>query len=193
VISVSRVPDPLADHDNLSAALRLVAAEAEAYLARVDDAPVRPPGSASIAAGTLPDEGVGSLTALNELIAAALQGATRSTGPRFFHFVMGGGTPAALGGDWLASALDQVAYNWVSSPLAARLEQISLDWLKDVFGLPPVWSGVVTNGATMANFVGLAAARRWWGLQHDADVEADGLAGFPRGLSSRAATCTPAR
>jgi glutamate/tyrosine decarboxylase-like PLP-dependent enzyme len=173
------VPDPLFDHGNLGAALRLVAAEAEAYLAGVDDAAVRPPGRADIEANPLPAEGVGSLAALNELIAASLEEATRSTGPRFFHFVMGGGTPAALGGDWLASALDQVAFNWVSSPFAARLEQVSLDWLKDLFGLPPAWSGVMTTGATMANFVGLATARRWWGLQHGVDVEAAGLAGLP--------------
>jgi glutamate/tyrosine decarboxylase-like PLP-dependent enzyme len=173
------VADPLFDHGNLGAALRLVAAEAEAYLAGVDDAPVRPPGSPDIEGNMLPAEGVGSLAALNELIAASLEGATRSTGPRFFHFVMGGGTPAALGGDWLASALDQVAFNWVSSPFAARLEQVSLDWVKDLFGLPRAWSGVITTGATMANFVGLAAARRWWGLQHDVDIEADGLAGLP--------------
>jgi glutamate/tyrosine decarboxylase-like PLP-dependent enzyme len=173
------VPDPLLDHGNLGAALRLVAAEAEAYLAGVDDALVRPRGRADMAANPLPAEGVGTLAALNELIAAAVEEATRSTGPRFFHFVMGGGTPAALGADWLASALDQVAFNWVSSPFAARLEQVSLDWLKDLFGLPPAWSGVMTTGATMANFVGLAAARRWWGLQHGVDVEAEGLAGLP--------------
>jgi glutamate/tyrosine decarboxylase-like PLP-dependent enzyme len=173
------VPDPLSDHGNLGAALRLVAAAAEAYLAGVDEARVRPPGSTDIEAGALPADGVGPLAALNELLAAALDGATRSTGPRFFHFVMGGGTPAALGADWLASSLDQVAFNWVSSPFAARLEQVSLDWLKDLFGLPRAWSGVITTGATMANFVGLAAARRWWGLQSDVDVEADGLAGLP--------------
>jgi hypothetical protein len=145
------VADPLLDHGNLGAALRLVAAEAEAYLAGVDDAPVRPPGSPKVEGNLLPAEGVGSLAALNELIAASLEGATRSTGPRFFHFVMGGGTPAALGGDWLASALDQVAFNWVSSPFAARLEQVSLDWVKDLFGLPRAWSGVASS----------RRARRW--------------------------------
>ena len=108
---------------------------------------------------------------------AAVAG-TRSAGPRFFHFVMGGGTPAALGADWLASALDQIAFNWVSSPFAMRLEQISVGWLKELFGLPSAWSGVLTTGATVANFTGLAAARRWWGEQHGVDVEEQGLPGL---------------
>jgi glutamate/tyrosine decarboxylase-like PLP-dependent enzyme len=173
------VPDPLFDHSNLAAALDLAAREAKAYLAGIDAAPVRPRGGVEVSETKLPDEGVGSLAALSELVDAAVEGSTRSAGPRFFHFVMGGGTPAALAADWLTSALDQSAYNWVSSAFASRLEQISIAWLKDLFGLPAAWSGVITTGATMANFAGLAAARRWWGLQQGVDVEADGLTGLP--------------
>ncbi len=173
------MPDPLSDHGNLAAALDLAALEAKAYLAAIDEAVVRPRGGVGVAATGLPEEGVGSLAALSELVRAAVEDSTRSAGPRFFHFVMGGGTPAALAADWLTSALDQNAYNWVSSPFAARLEQISVAWLKDLFGLPANWSGVITTGATMANFAGLAAARRWWGLEQGVDVEAEGLSGLP--------------
>ena len=171
--------DPILDRDALDDCLRLVAGEAAQYLAGVDEAPVRPIGAPNGIGGPLPDEGAGSLAALRTLVEAAQVGATRSAGPRFFHFVMGGGTPAALAADWLASALDQIAYNWVSSPLAMQLEQASVGWLKELFGLPPEWSGVLTTGATTANFTGLAAARRWWGLQHGVDVEEEGLAGLP--------------
>jgi glutamate/tyrosine decarboxylase-like PLP-dependent enzyme len=174
--------DPVLDRDALEEALALAAAEAARYLAGVDDALVRPPETgepAEALAGPLPSEGAGSLAALRELIEAAEEGATRSAGPRFFHFVMGGGTPAALAADWLASALDQIAFNWVSSPFAMRLEQISLDWLKELFGLPSAWSAVLASGATTANFTGLAAARRWWGLEHGVDVEDAGLSGLP--------------
>jgi len=176
------VADPILDRDSLPEALALAAAEAQRYVATVDRAHVRPPGPGAPAealAGALPSEGAGSLAALRELIDAAEEGATRSTGPRFFHFVMGGGTPAALAADWLTSALDQIAFNWVSSPFAMRLEQISLDWLKELFGLPAHWSGVLTTGATTANFTGLAAARRWWGLEQGVDVEDAGFSGLP--------------
>src|SRR4029077_12870473 len=102
-----------------------------------------------------------------------------SAGPKFFHFVDGGTTPAALGADWWASALDQNPGAWVSSPVAGRLEQISIDWLKELFGLPAEWGGVLTTGATMANFVALGCARRWCALQAGVDVDADGLADAP--------------
>jgi glutamate/tyrosine decarboxylase-like PLP-dependent enzyme len=172
------VPDPLIDRDELNAVLRLVEEGAEAYLDSIGEALVRPPASGA-PEGNLPADGVGSLRAVAELLAAAGEEATRSAGPRFFHFVMGGVTPAALGADWLTSTLDQVAYNWVSSPFAARLEQVSLGWLKELFGIPSAWSGVITTGATTANLVGLAAARRWWGHQHGVDVDAQGLGGLP--------------
>jgi glutamate/tyrosine decarboxylase-like PLP-dependent enzyme len=176
---IEDVADPILDRDALDECLRLVAAEAAGYLAEVDEASVRPRGAPHDIGGSLPDEGVGSLAALRTLVEAAEVGATRSAGPRFFHLVMGGGTPAALAADWLASALDQIAYNWVSSPLAMQLEQVSVSWLKELFGLPAEWSGVLTTGATTANFTGLAAARRWWGRQHGVDVEEEGLAGLP--------------
>ena len=158
--------------------MRLVESEAESYLRTIDDALVRPPEAAEPPT-ELPGDGVGSMRAVSELIATSFEGATRSGGPRFFHFVMGGVTPAALGADWLTSTLDQVAFNWVSSPLAARLEEVSLDWLKELFALPREWSAVITTGATAANLVGLAAGRRWWGLQHGVDIDARGFADLP--------------
>jgi glutamate/tyrosine decarboxylase-like PLP-dependent enzyme len=38
----------------------------------------------------------------------------------------------------------------------------------------------MTTGATMANFVGLAAARQWWGERHGVDVAEEGSAGLPK-------------
>jgi glutamate/tyrosine decarboxylase-like PLP-dependent enzyme len=163
-------------------ALRLVAAEAEAYLDRLPGDPVREAGAdeaASRFGGALPDNGIGAAAALAELLENGLEAHVRSSGPRFFHWVIGGTTPAALAADWLASLLDQMAGAWDSSPLTARLEQVSIDWLRDLFELPEGWGGVLTTGATMANFTGLAAARQWWGEQHGADVRRDGLAGLP--------------
>jgi glutamate/tyrosine decarboxylase-like PLP-dependent enzyme len=163
-------------------ALELAAEAAQDYLAGVDERLVRSPTADDAAhgfGGSLPDEGAGALTAVKELLEGGPEASVASAGPRFFHWVIGGVTPAALAADWVASALDQNAAAWDSSPLGTRLEELSLSWLKELFGLPEGWGGVLTTGATMANFTGLAAARRWWGERHGVDVDDEGFAGLP--------------
>lgn len=110
-----------------------------------------------------------------------------------FHFVTGGVTPAALGGDWLASALDKNAFSWVGTPLGSRLEAVTIGWLKELFELPASWAGVLTTGATMANFrrsprlvAGSVNATAWtW--------RSGASPAYRRSRCSRAATCTRAR
>jgi glutamate/tyrosine decarboxylase-like PLP-dependent enzyme len=179
------VPDPLQEQGKLDEALRFAAAESRRYLAGIDDARVLQAGAEQLINGwsdPMPEAGEGTIATLVELVARGDAAATRSSGPRFFHFVMGGGTPAALGADWLTSAWDQVAYAWASSPLAARLEQVAIGWLRELFELPDAFGGVLTSGATMANFVALSAARNWWGERLGVDVEAQGLRGLPEPL-----------
>jgi glutamate/tyrosine decarboxylase-like PLP-dependent enzyme len=174
--------DPLAADESL-AALERVATEAHDYLATLAEQPVRSAASDEAAArfgGSLPDEGAGSLAAIEELLRDGMDAHVRSAGPRFFHWVIGGSTPAALAADWVTSLFDQNAGGWEASPLGARLEQVSIEWLLELFDLPADWSGVLTTGATTANFTGLAAARQWWGERQGVDVSQAGLAGLPQ-------------
>ena len=167
------------ERGELEDVIAAVVREARAYLDSLDEAPVLEDATAvSGLGGALPDEGSGATAALAELLAGA-PAATRSAGPRFFHFVTGGVTPAALGADWLTTLLDQNSFSWVSSPFGAHLEAVAVDWLKELFELPADWDGVLTTGATMANFTGLAAARTWWAERHGIDVDAAGFSGLP--------------
>jgi len=100
-------------------------------------------------------------------------------GPRFFGFVMGGSLPAALGANWLAGAWDQNTGLHNPTPATAHLEQIALNWLLDLFKLPPECGGAFVTGATMANFTALAAARHALLERAGWNVEADGLFGAP--------------
>src|SRR4029077_10923983 len=102
-----------------------------------------------------------------------------STGGRYFGFVTGGVLPAALAAHWLARAFERHAAFTVMSPVAAALEEIVLDWLREIFGLPVSCGAGFVTGATMANFSCLVAARgallrraRW-------DAEEQGLFGAP--------------
>jgi glutamate/tyrosine decarboxylase-like PLP-dependent enzyme len=169
----------------MAAALDLARREATAYLAAIATSPVQPQARGEtvvLGEEPLPEHGSGTIEALESLAAQAQAGATRSSGPRFFHFVMGGATPAALAGDWLASAFDQVAYSRQSSGFATDLEAVAVRWLAELFDLPAQFQGVLVSGATMANITCLAAARHWWSEQLGADVDRDGFAGLPRPL-----------
>jgi glutamate/tyrosine decarboxylase-like PLP-dependent enzyme len=170
------------DRAELEPALALVAERARAYLAGLDDAPLHAPNVEEAAwsfDGSLPEQGSGAEATLVRMLDEGLDGTIASAGPRNFHFVTGGVTPAALGADWLASLLDQNSFAWVESPLGAQLERVALRWLRELFDLPADWGGVLTTGATMANFVCLGTARRWWGERHDRDIDQDGFSGLP--------------
>jgi glutamate/tyrosine decarboxylase-like PLP-dependent enzyme len=175
------VPDPLTATDDAVPALELVLEHARRYIAELDG-PVRAPGADEAARSfdrALPEEGIGTLAAVRRLLDRGTEAHVRSGGPRFFHWVIGGSTPAALAADWFACLIDQNAGAWDSSPLATQLEALSLAWLQELFGLPAAWGGVLTTGATTANFTALAAARQWWGELHGVDVAQRGLAGLP--------------
>ena len=175
--------DPLGELPITLALAQDAATAAQAFLAGLDRDPAAPPtrdaAGEAFSPGPLPEHGVGGAETLLELVESGLPAATRSAGPRFFHFVTGGATPAALAADWLTSALDQNSFSWVSSPLGSRAELVAVSWLKELFALPAQWGGVLTTGATMANFTALAAARHWWGREHGRDVAAEGLGGLP--------------
>jgi glutamate/tyrosine decarboxylase-like PLP-dependent enzyme len=174
--------DPLLDGEG-EGVLRQVYDAAGPYLASLADRPVLDPAAAPLVqglSGDLPDKGEGAAAAVRRLLHVGTEAATHSAGPRFFHFVIGGVTPAALAGDWTASLLDQNAAFRNSSSFATEVETVALRWLRELFGLPEGYGGALVASATFANFTGLGAATHWWGERHGADVAADGLAGLPR-------------
>jgi glutamate/tyrosine decarboxylase-like PLP-dependent enzyme len=99
---------------------------------------------------------------------------------RFFGWVIGGTLPAALGADWLVSTWDQNSGMRYASPAMAAAEEAAAGWLLDLLGLPSGSDVGFTTGATMANFVGLAAARQHVLEQVGWDLAAEGLFGAPR-------------
>jgi glutamate/tyrosine decarboxylase-like PLP-dependent enzyme len=93
--------------------------------------------------------------------------------------VIGGALPVALAANWLATAWDQNAALYGSSPAVASIEQAALRWLLELLGLPADAAGAFVTGATQANLCGLAAARHAVLRRAGWDVEADGLFGAP--------------
>ena len=122
----------------------------------------------------LPKEGLGAEKALSDFTTRYGEELSGSAGGRYFGFVTGGATPAALAGDWLTSAFDQNATGYGDS-VAPLVELETLAMLRELFGLPNDFSGVFVTGATMSNVTGLALARQWVGKERGVDVAEEGL------------------
>ncbi|TMM38082.1 MAG: aspartate aminotransferase family protein [Actinobacteria bacterium] len=175
--------DPLTEKDETRTALRQVVDAAGPYLDSLADRPVYDRAAEPLLAelaGPLPEDGHGTGTAVETLLRVGTATATASAGPRFYHFVIGGSTPAALAADWVVSLLDQNAFVRASSRFADAVETVVLDWLRQLVGLPAGWGGALTASATFANLSGLALATHWWAQRHGVDVTSAGLAGLPR-------------
>jgi aromatic-L-amino-acid/L-tryptophan decarboxylase len=79
--------------------------------------------------------------------------------PRFFGYFPSNGLPAAVLGDLVSTGLGQLGLNWQASPALTEIEEVSLDWWRQMLGLSERWSGVIQDTASTATFVALACAR----------------------------------
>jgi glutamate/tyrosine decarboxylase-like PLP-dependent enzyme len=122
--------------------------------------------------------GLGTAAVLAEMEHRILPALSGSAGPRYFGFVTGGSTPAAVAGDLLVAMTDQNLSDR-SQATATALEHHTLALLRELFGLPSSFEGAFVTGGTQANLVGLAVGRQWVSERMGFDAAEDGLAGHP--------------
>lgn len=130
-------------------------------------------------AGALPETGSPPDAVLEELVRRVEPGLMPMAGPRFFGFVIGASHPAGVAADWMVTAWGQNAGYHTPTPAAAAMEEIAEGWLLDILDLPRQSSIGFVTGATVANAVGLAAARTRVLLDAGWDVDADGMFAAP--------------
>jgi glutamate/tyrosine decarboxylase-like PLP-dependent enzyme len=164
--------------------LRRAFEHAVAFRQSLSARPPRPVGGAPqldvLFGGPTPETGLAGDEVIDALVAAAEPGLLRSAGPRSFAWVMGASHPVGVAADWLTSAWGQNSAIFATSPAAAAVEKAAAQWLLDILDLPRAASVGFATGATMANFVCLAAARTALLAGEGWDVEADGLQGAPQ-------------
>ena len=103
--------------------------------------------------------------------------------PRFWAWYMGSGTVMGALGDLLASSLNP---NLGGGNHAAPLvEKQVIDWICRMMEFPDASSGMLTSGASMANFTALAVARNARGGY---DVRREGVAKSPGPLTAYASS-----
>src|SRR5918996_708794 len=79
--------------------------------------------------------------------------------PGFLAYIVGGGTVPGAIADLVAAGINQNLGGWRLSPGATEIELHLVRFFADRFGLPPEAGGLLVSGGSIANFVGLKAAR----------------------------------
>lgn len=165
------------DRENQVALLQTVLGEATSFFERRTTDTVYPfyPDKAISKIG---EEGLGASGTLDVFRSEYAPYIALDSGPRFYGYVVGGVTPAALAGDWLTSLYDQNAFGSVGC-VDRQVELEAVEGLKDLLGLPKDMVGSFTSGATMATTAALAVAREW-AAQTQGKTADDGVYGLQR-------------
>jgi aromatic-L-amino-acid/L-tryptophan decarboxylase len=79
--------------------------------------------------------------------------------PRFFGYFPANAALASVLGDYLSTGLGVLGLSWQASPALTELEEVVTDWMRQLVGLSPAWSGVISDTASTCTLVALVCAR----------------------------------
>ena len=125
----------------------------------------------------LPPSGMPLEQAIAHLKKNIIPQLSAARGSRYWGFVTGGATPVSTLADWLVSTFDQNVSKEGDS-IATDVEWQTIQWLCELFELPQSFKGLMTTGATAANFIGACVARQYAGNLQGIDVAKQGVYGL---------------
>ena len=133
------------------------------YLERVSELPVLSqvePGDIRAALpSSAPDEPEPFSSVLRDLEAVLLPGLTHWQSPRFLAYFAATASEPGVLAELLVAGLNQVGILWRTSPALQELEEVTLDWLAQLLGLPSDFHGHIEDTASTGVLSGLAVAR----------------------------------
>lgn len=138
-------------------------------------AQVRPGQLRSQLPASPPERGEPMETILADFDRLVMPALTHWNHPSFFaYFATSASAPGILG-ELLSAAFDAKAMLWRTSPASTELEEVALDWLRQLMGLPEDFGGVIYDTASVATMHAVAAAREALDLR----IREDGMSGRP--------------
>ncbi|WP_243305140.1 pyridoxal phosphate-dependent decarboxylase family protein [Geothrix oryzisoli] len=97
--------------------------------------------------------------ALAALERDVLPGITHWNHPSFFAYFPSNTSYSSILGDLAASGLGAQGMSWQTSPAATEVEEVVMDWLRQMVGLSTAFTGVIHDTASTATFTALLCAR----------------------------------
>jgi aromatic-L-amino-acid/L-tryptophan decarboxylase len=141
------------------AAVEWIASYLEGVRERPVLARVAPGGIKAALPAAPPDEPEPFDAVLRDLDDVLMPGITHWQSPRFFAYFATTGSDPAILAELLSAGLNQVGILWRTSPALQELEEVTLDWLAQLLGLPSGLHGHIEDTASTSTLVALAAAR----------------------------------
>ncbi len=148
-----------ADHEELRAALHQAADTVADYLSNLGQQPIFPAHPQAPHGALLPEHGRDLASVFEVTSSWAVANAVHVGHPGYVGHMDSGVNPAAILGDFLASALNQNLLAFELAPGATLLEKKLLQLFAEEAGLPATAGGVLTTGGTTANLTALLLAR----------------------------------
>lgn len=93
---------------------------------------------------------------VDRLIVPAL---THWSHPSFFAYFATSTSAPGIFGELLSAAFDNKAMLWRTSPASTELEEVTLDWLRQMMGLDAGYTGIIYDTASVSSMHAIAAAR----------------------------------
>ena len=106
-----------------------------------------------------PEHGGGAGDLIARLEADVLPGITHWNHPGFFAYFPAITSYASILGDLVAAGLGVQGMSWQTSPAATEIEEVVMDWLRQMIGLSDAWTGVIHDTASTATLSALICAR----------------------------------
>src|ERR1700683_1608560 len=109
--------------------------------------------------GRAPQQAESFRQVLADLAEVVVPGVTQVQHPRYFGWVPANASLAAVLGDLAASRLGALRITWQYAPALTEVEEVVVEWLRELTALPESWKGVIQDTASSACLVALLAAR----------------------------------
>ena len=135
------------------------------FLENLPDRPVNPPETPLsvrrlLGDRPLPETGTDPAGLLAETFTLLFEHSLLTAHPRHLAYIIGSPAPLSALADLLAASLDPNVSSWWRSAMATEIEAQTVSWIAELVGYPANCGGLLVSGGSMANYVGLLAARK---------------------------------
>jgi aromatic-L-amino-acid decarboxylase len=147
------------------------------YFERLEDLPVlsanEPNDLKNALPGRAPETGEDFAAIFDDVEKLILPAVTNWNHPNFHGLFSTSTSAAGIFGEMLAATFDMKAMLWRTAPASTELEEVVLDWLRQMMNLDDGYKGIIYDTASVSTLHAIAAAREGLNLK----IREEGMTG----------------